>query len=111
QGAHALDALGPLAEAGVEDVAALAAGARRDEHVDALGRVARGGRGALARLVVWMGVHGQEAEPLRLRALGGRSCRGFGHWSSRVRRASPRTAADVVGARRAPGLCEDGSRT
>ncbi len=99
QGAHALDVRRALAEARVEDVATLAPGARGDEHVHALGRVARRRRGALARLVVGVGVHGQETERLRLLAVGGRSGRGFGHWSSRVRRTSPRAAWDAAGRR------------
>ena len=48
----------------VEHVAALAAGARDDEDVDALGRVLRRGRRALARLVVGVGVHRHQAQPL-----------------------------------------------
>ena len=48
----------------VEDVAALAAGAGDDQDVDALGDVARHRRRALARLVVGVGVHGHQPQPL-----------------------------------------------
>ena len=47
----------------VEDRAALAAGARHHVHVDALRDVHRGRRGALARLVVGVGVHVHQPEP------------------------------------------------
>ena len=46
----------------VEDAAALAAGAGDDQHVDALVDVAGHGRGALARLVVGVGVHRHQAQ-------------------------------------------------
>jgi hypothetical protein len=46
----------------VEDAAALAARARDDHDLVALGHVARGGGGALARLVVGVGVHRHEAQ-------------------------------------------------
>ena len=55
---------GVVGQRRVEHVAALAAGAGDDEHLDALGDVARHGRGALARLVVGVGVHRHEAQRL-----------------------------------------------
>jgi hypothetical protein len=48
----------------IQDVAALAAGARDDEYVDALGRRTRDRGGALARLVVGVGVHCHQSELL-----------------------------------------------
>ena len=47
---------------GVEDRTALAAGAGRDQHVDAFGDIARDGRRALAGLVVGMRVHGEQPQ-------------------------------------------------
>ena len=60
--------LGPV-QLGVEHAAALAAGARDDQHVDALGDVPRHRRGTLARLVVRVRVHRHETQLLcQLRA-------------------------------------------
>ena len=45
----------------IEHRPGFAAGTRHDQHVSALGDVARHGRGALARLVVGMGMDAQQA--------------------------------------------------
>ncbi len=58
------DHLGVVGEVGVEHVTALTAGAADDHDVDALGDVSGHGGGALARLVVGMGVHGHEPQGL-----------------------------------------------
>ena len=49
----------------VEDVALLAAGAAHEHGADALGVVLGDGAGALGRLVVGVGVDGQQAEGFR----------------------------------------------
>jgi len=47
---------------GIEDVAALPAGERADQHLHALADIARHGGGALTRLVVRVCVHGHQPE-------------------------------------------------
>src|SRR3546814_1104644 len=56
---------GGAIHAGVEDRAALATGARDDVDVDALGDVLRSGRGALAGLVIRVGMDVHEPAALR----------------------------------------------
>jgi hypothetical protein len=58
---HVLEDVGAL-HLGVQDRAALATGAGHDVHVDALRDVHRRARGALARLVVGVGVHVHQAK-------------------------------------------------
>jgi hypothetical protein len=55
--------VGVTLQARIEDVAALAAGAGRDQHVHTFGDVARHRRGTFAGLVVRMRVDGEQPQP------------------------------------------------